>query len=491
MTGRPSEASGLGVAVFPYLKTSAPITLGGFTFRSTDDRTGLSEADADHVRDIADMLFLQDDFRIKSATYALLPPLDFTDPELSFRELEQLQAIVAYWYSAPHSTFGDPLLPFEQASLAIFSPEPVPIDLVRPEYQHVVATGPQVELHPDQRRRVPGYEGRYNFRHAFWVVRGSRLYPPIPHLGLNISQDLALDVRRLIATPQHQLLLDLLPAATTETALRVLTALTWYNRANSLSRDEESAIIDLAVAFETLLALPRDAKTDRFKDAVSLILGRIPRVDLWASQFYAARSDVAHEGRTERLHFIPTPHPKSADGPRYRSLLAYGRQIFQLCVSALLFGAHLGARAGLQDKLTTNQERFESICRTLDDDTLTVADRFAAIAEPVELANAYRFVGEPGLRVDTLLGTIQRAAKTLLLCSEPLDPALMQCVEELANAQRSADAYEVLRALQTLHEVKTAPPAPPRSPQAIMRLLTEIVWGYTFIQYFWLKEQRE
>ncbi|MGA2402178.1 MAG: hypothetical protein ABSG91_10790 [Syntrophobacteraceae bacterium] len=141
MTLRPGEVPGRGIAVFPFLKTSEPVRLGNFTFRSTDDTADLSEEDSAHVREIAEMLFLQDDLRIRSAAYAMLPALDLDKAEPYLRELEHLQAIVAYCYSAPHPTFGDPFLHFEQASLAIFSPEPVTIFLVRPEH-HVEASAP-------------------------------------------------------------------------------------------------------------------------------------------------------------------------------------------------------------------------------------------------------------------------------------------------------------------------------------------------------------
>lgn len=64
------------------------------------------------------------------------------------------------------------------------------------------------------------------------------------------------------------------------TAERVLTALDWYNRANSMADDDNAAILELAVAFESLLALPSNFKKDRFKDAISLLLGRVPRLDI-------------------------------------------------------------------------------------------------------------------------------------------------------------------------------------------------------------------
>jgi len=489
MTLRPGELLGRGIAVFPLLKTIQPIRLGSFTFRSTDDTSEMSDEDSAHVREIAEMLYLQDDLRIRSAAYALLPTLDLDKADPSLQELERLQAIVAYCYSAPHPTSGDPFLHFEHASLAIFSPEPVSIFLVRPDH-HVVAASPSSALTSDQWDRVSGYQGRYNFRHPFWVTKGSRLYPPVPQIGLNISQDLAQDLGECIQSLKHHLLPELILQPMTETAQRVLTALNWYNRANSLASDDDGAIIDLAVGFEALLRLPKDAKKARFVDAISLLLGRVARLDLWAEQFYTARSDVAHEGRTDRLRFMPAEQRNSVDGPLYHSLLAYGRQIFQLCTGALLFGAHLGESAGLRDRLITNQERFQLICKTFDDDSLNVVDRFVAVYEPVALAMKFQYVRETGLLIETLVGALQRAAKNLLLCTDSLEPALKERLESLAGAQPSRDSYQALAALESLIGLKITEPGDPRSPKAITRCLAEIVWHYTFMHYYWLGRQR-
>ncbi len=210
-------------------------------------------------------------------------------------------------------------------------------------------------------------------------------------------------------------------------------------------------------------------------------------------QFYDARSDLAHEGSTERLYFSPTEKKNLADSLQYNSLLAYGRQIFQLCVGAVLFGAHVGARARLRDKLKTNQERFELICKTFDDESLALADRFAAIEETIALTSEFRFVREPGLLIAPMIGAVQRAANSLLLCSsDPLDPVFKQALEKLAEAKPSHDFYEVLDALQALTDLKMSEAADPKpkSPQAITRRLTAVVWDYTFMHYFWLKERR-
>lgn len=83
-----------------------------------------------------------------------------------------------------------------------------------------------------------------------------------------------MDLGICFAAPHYQLLPELLNQPMTATAERVLAAITWYNRANALSNDDASSILDLAVGFETLLALSQDSKTDRFIDAPPLTAGR-------------------------------------------------------------------------------------------------------------------------------------------------------------------------------------------------------------------------
>jgi hypothetical protein len=491
MTLRPGETPGRAVAVFPFLKTTDAIRLGSFTFRSTDDTSDLQNEDAMHVREIADMLFLKDDLRIRSASYAMLPQLVFDNTDTRVPELERIQTIVAYCYSAPRHSFGDIFLHYEHAGLAVFSPQPVTTFLVRPE-RHVSPVGALPALEADEWHRVRGYEGRYNFRNPFWVAKGSRLYPPVPHISLNDSQNLAWDLRTALEErAQHQFLPTLIQEPLSENARRVMTAIRWYNRANSFFADDSEAILSLAVGFEALLGLPRDAKTERFIDAVSLLLGRVPRLTSWSVQFYAARSDVAHEGRSDRLRLMPTVQKLNEAGPEYQSLLSYGRQIFQLCVGSVLFGTQMAQRSKLKDKLTTNQERFELICKTLNDTSIPPTDRFTAIEDLVATVGEYRYVAETGLSIETVLGAVQVAAKNLLECAAPVEPTFKTQLSDLAVAKRSKDGYEILVALEAWHKVMPKGALEPRSPEGIVRRLTEIIWDCTFIHYYWLKEHRE
>jgi len=490
MTLRPGEVPGRAIAVLPFLKTTDSVRLGSLLFRSTDDTSDLPPEDATNVRDVAEMLFLKDDLRVRSACYAMLPPIDLDRGNPVLHELERIQAIIAYCYSAPRHAFGDIFFHFEHASLAIFCPQPITTFLLRPDH-HVTTPTELPALNADQWHRVPGYEGRYNFRNPFWVAKGSRLYPPVPHISMNDSQNLAWDLPRAFSeAPHHQLLPMLFPEPESENTGRVVMAIRWYNRANSFLADDSEAILCLAVGFEALLALPRDAKTDRFIDAISLLLGRVPRLNSWAVQFYAARSDVAHEGRTDRLRLMPTIAKTSDEGPEYQSLLSYGRQIFQLCVGAVLFGTHLAHRSELQDKLTTNQERLELICKTLTDDSLTPANRFTAVDDVIATVDKYRYVSESGLRMDTMFGAIQAAAKTLMGC-DTIDPSIKAELSSLATAKKSKDGFEILAALEAWYKVMPKGALEPTSPEGIMRRLTEIIWHYNFMLYYRIKEERD
>lgn len=243
-------------AVFPFLKTRSAAYIGHLTFRSTDVTDGLSSEQATCVAEIASMLFLQDNLRIRSASYAVVPFVDLSHSTTDVEYLMNVQAVVAYCYASPRHEFGDLFLSSEHASMAIFTPSRVSVHLVRPDF-HVDAVEPISDLVVDHRGEVEGYAGLYNFRHHFWVTKSSRLYGPKPHLTLNHAQDLRFDLDRAAATRvDYRLLSELLRKPDTQTSSRIFTAVRWFNAANNEANDHAAAIVNLSIAFEALLSLP-------------------------------------------------------------------------------------------------------------------------------------------------------------------------------------------------------------------------------------------
>jgi len=478
------EAESHSIAVFPFLKTTEKVYLADVAIRPMDDIDGLTAGDAQKIAEISAMFFLQDDLRIASPSYALLPSIDLDRPGTALEKLRRIRDVIAYCYSIPHHIFGEPHLRYEHASVAVFSPGRVSTFLVRPE--HGAAAGSQGGLLEDERGEIAGYAGLYNFKHHFWVAKGSRLYPPVPQIVLNISQNLAVDFADFFHARRFELLPELASEEPTGgMAERALTSLAWFNEANSLAAADELAIVNLAIAFESLFGLPEDQKSKRLVDSVALVLGRIPRLDEWARQFYEARSKIVHEGKAPELRFRVGESGKSAHS-LYNSLLSYGRHVFHLCVATLLFGARLARSAGLEEKLVTNRERFEQISRLLSDESVSPEGRFREIASTVDAAALYRSVGESSFPISVVMDAVRLAAKTLLTCEAKLERQVQTACEKLATAAQGPDFSEVLAALREFHEIadRTAITGDALSPWVVTTRLLDVSWDYAMWHYF-------
>lgn len=178
------------IAVFPYLKTSWPVQVGPYLFRSTDDLEGLNKAQVTAVAEVTAMLYTQNNARVRSASYALIPQIHVSGVFQIPDALKRVHSLVAYLYGTPNDQFGDPFLGYECATLLVFTPSRVSRFLIESEHHTILDEPLPIVWDKDF---APGYDGILNFVEHFWVVKGSRVYPPVPHITLNISQDLAAD----------------------------------------------------------------------------------------------------------------------------------------------------------------------------------------------------------------------------------------------------------------------------------------------------------
>lgn len=478
------------IAIFPFLKTSSSVRIGGYNFRSTEDVCELPSAQAEAIRELARMLFVQDDLRVKSASYAVIPGLQVHSGDPRLVHLGRSRDVVAYFYAAPHEVFEDVFLSPEEISLVLFTPSRVSAFLTRPEH-HTESIASTSGPTPDAGHFVPGYNGLYNLRHLFWVEPGSRVYGPKPRMTLNISQDLALDIEyRMAGLSHHHMLLSLLEQPETPTSLRVFSALHWFNAANENALSQSQALLNLAVAFETLLRLPESSKTDRLVDAISLLLGRTERLTEWAHQFYDARSRVAHEGDVRDRYFYPTGTKGQITGT-FGSLLLYGRQIFQLCVNTLLVGIELAERADLREKFVSNNERYQKICEVLQDEIRNAGEKLLSLAPIIRALERYRFV-DSVIDPRPQIAAVRLAALALLKCdlelSEPLKNAMARC----GSVKRSDSEFEKLAGIEALHGLLKEQELATLLPETrTVRDLVDLIWMSLFTRYFVLKERNQ
>jgi hypothetical protein len=102
-----------------------------------------------------------------------------------------------------------------------------------------------------------------------------------------------------------------------------------------------------------------------------------------------------------------------------------------------------------------------------------------------------RYVFDAALRIQTILGALQAAAKNLLECDTSLDPAVKIQLSDLVVAKKSEDGYEVLAAVEAWHNSMPKGPLGPGSPEGVMRRLAEFVSHCTFMHYIWTKRDRQ
>lgn len=483
-------------AFFPYLKISEPVHYRGLTIKSSDDSADLPSDAIRHLETLRIMFFLRDHLQLQKMSYAFhTVSEEFSASEFT-RQLLEFQALVRFIYSTPDPTFGDPFLRYEHASLYLLQPKQVSKYLLVSD--HNVEILPEAQnLEFDSRSETEGYEGRLNNESYFWVTRGSRIFPPTVRLWLNISQDLSLDFNyRLSQSRLYKPIVGYFATRKKNDNLgeRILTALTWYNRSIGIDIDEGVALVNLAIAFESLLDLEAGEKvTTRFKEAVGLLVGDVPRLDSWLTQFYEARSQIVHEGRSASLMFVATDEPKkTSKNPEleYRSLVSYGRQVFQVCVATVLTGAQIAERLKLASLLVTNQQRLERICQGLSKEGEAPTDRIVAASQDVRDIETYRFVAEKGLKIEQLIGTAKLMIQQYLDCAPDESSELMGRMKEFAvvDYNNHYQALSLLKEVQdNLESGGIAQPSSRIDLRSIVVSLIDSVWHYTFMYYFQLE----
>jgi hypothetical protein len=434
------------------------------------------------------MLYARDDIRIAEAAYAITEPLDSIRPGPILERLDRIRLVVGYLYSSPHPTRGDPFMPFEFANMVVVQPANVSTFLVRPDYRTILPPLPDGFVE-DNSHQTRGYEGVFN-RRPVWLVKSSRLYGGRTHTVLNMSQDLRYDIGgyRDGGPSGRELLLELLDRPLSPFIERIFMAIEWYNYANGEEETPDRKLLSLAVAFETLLELPSNEKTDRLADGIALLLGRTARLKDWANQFYAARSQVAHEGRVRDWWFYSAkPAQKGDPGHRMGSVMNYGLEIFQHCLTTILTGAMLAERSGLAERFVANSERYMLITKGLG---RTSGDLDAAIIGIEPLVNEldrYQFVSSP-VPIWEVIKALRAAAKALSQCSLMVDDQLAIALEAFYDGPKK-DELAALSALEAL-EIQVASTDPiVMSPAAqVLAKLIKVGWRALFLRYFQLKD---
>lgn len=385
-------------AILPYLRTSGPAYVRGIEFRNSGDLQALPDEGRRHLKTIFEMFFVRDNLRVTEMTYAYLEsPDDEQMRRQMHRRLREAHTLIGYMYGE-RIISEMPRPNSELANMYWIWPDivkTIPPGWGLDRLENLTEESLAENTSAPGDGSVHGYFGVLNFNWTFEVVPGSRLYPPVPDLfGPGRPQDLARDLETFSLDYTHwawESLIEGQDIRLPELENRVFTALEWYNRSNEQEISEDSAIVYLAIAFESLLQLEQgEALSQRFKETVMTLLGALPRLDSWLDQFYTARSKIVHEGSwphltyyaVERKHLRDIQRGKKT-GREYKTLVSHGRTVFQLCLNSILSGALLAHRVDLPSQLVHPQERIERLCTLLSRTEATPTQRLLSIYEEV------------------------------------------------------------------------------------------------------------
>jgi len=401
--------------VMPYLKTSRPVSVRGIRLVSSDQLDELSEDARAHLRSLCSMFYLRDEFRIRSMTCGVVDVKALLAKGINpDRRLWEVQTLLAFLHATPGGKPQDPWLRAEHATILRFLDKPVSYFAIwLSESKAVVGPHPDHEPMNISDSYVPGYEGWSNSGGYLHVISTSRIYPPTWGMWLNLYQDLS---AQLAEAPKAASVQGRFRLLTGESFLpksveaRAFLAMDWYNRSTTIATAEKAALVNLVVAFETLLSVDEEKhKADGMARSIRTLLGPIQRLDSWVEQFYKARSAIVHEGDHPYLDFLAVDRdqvPRALKGDvqagRYRQLTDYGRLLFRLCLDTLLFGASCSKSHELDDIFRHNQERLETICGLLKRSETPPAKMLSEVGAQVDALEKYWLESEELVKLKTL-----------------------------------------------------------------------------------------
>lgn len=424
--------------VIPYLKTSETVTLRGIEFYPLQAAKKSRSKDAKVIKTISSMFFLRDRYQIVDMAYAVIDvQATELDPSVIDQRLDEVEVVLAYLYTSPGRRLQEPFLTAEHASIFRFVPSLISGWKLAVTDHPAVQPLPRTPA-PNPKSDYDGFEAWTSRREHLYLMPDSRIYPPRRDFWLNHSQDLGVDIQQIrwpFARGGIPVLLSAEEAIAPELEQRLLRAMRWYCRSATRATDDEQALLNLAIGFEALLQLSWTGKTVDLCQRIELLTGPVPRMDSWATQFYRARCEIAHEGAASSTEFlavdacrIKEARAKRIPATRYRGLTDYGRLIFRQCLSAVLAGGTGAHRLRLHRLFFHNQERLEKLCTLLQQPPVrgTEDRELQDIAELVGGLNEAWWASEGSTDVRTVMSAGAMLATRYMKGVEPAEDDVVQ-----------------------------------------------------------------
>ena len=439
--------------IFPYLTTNASLCVRGIHLQNSDVLNDLEPDIREHLKRLCGMFFAGDGVQIDRMTCCQVRLHD----EFHYREamlrLYEVRLLLGYLYSSP-SNSGDVFLPAESTSLFAFRPDRIPTSLARNTLAVNEKTTLLIERDEPASGFLEGYAGKRNLHVNLWVADGSRIYPELHHQTLNFSQYIDRNLAEFLHHEQNWAFKHLYfderePESRTELRQRIFHGLDWYVRSCRGSISHSEALVNLAIALESLMKVSNGKDlTDRFKESVLTLIGPVPRLDSWLEQFYTARSKAVHEGVPHELSFLAVDKESAKKARRgdkdvfpHRSLIEYGRRIFRLCLTNLVSAAENVAAIELDKLFVHNVERVQTMTKLLNDSTLSCDDKLTrCYSISCDLLQFQNILNEPHVEFSAVLHVAKRLLKVFKETKPNLSDAAENAIQAFINETNNIKA---------------------------------------------------
>jgi len=413
----PSDDQKLSYYIFfPYLKCSDKIIIDEITFYSSNKIDELSADDQNILREISDKFYMSYNYKIKNMMVSVIKErYDLSqfgyksDIHTTYGKVLKIRELIIYLYSSLHPTFLDPFLDKVACNLFAFIPEKRVIPNYRSNINLQYVGGIKEEL---DKNLVDGYHGILNGTNFISIEKNEKILPPIPGYNQNYNQDLSVDLQRIEKGSVYNFFHDFKKVHILFETDRLFRSMQWYNRSNSKSISLEEQLINLSISFESLLDLEKDKNiTNRFRNAINILIGNNEKLNAWADQFYNARSEIVHRGRTGELSF--TTGSDKGDKIKYRDLTSYGRRIFQILLNTILNSEFLKYKTDLEELFISNRERIGLVIKEINKN-VDILKTLKSLGTVIENIEKYKYVGEEKIYTKDLLHLISKTIEAFL-----------------------------------------------------------------------------
>ena len=447
-------------AILPYIWTENPVTIFGTTFRGNHDLADLKAADAENLKKLFQIFYLRHNERISQMSYAIVQLIE-NNPEPQFKRLSAAQQLLAfilskYSYRYEQSTLyllrlGTLHSPIQQSN------GPIVLESPRP------SAGGGWEI-------VPAYIGLRNvdnrFKKAISVRLDAKIYGNSDMHNLGVLTHLERLMDQQSRTSENRPIVQLLETKPelirNDTFLeRVFRSLKWYNQSTSNNLEsEEAGLVFLATAFECLLevslsesemegeavkgARRHPGVTEHFVRSLQTLLGPVPRLPEWATQFYNARSAAVHQGRAESHHFLARTGKQKGQQLSINSLADLGEKIYQLCLTTVLAGHFAAEKFHLAGSFIHTQELVHRVTKVLKDTNKSPDDK---LREVERISSSIRNYAIEGITEPTVYEATALLLDLFLQTAPPMDAGLKAAMEDLAASAKLKDNQAVYESM--------------------------------------------